>query len=363
MGDILNPTLGAARQFRTGVCLHGHTMHSEECLSFLPRYLHYVPGISQIVSGYERHVDFARAWWTPPLSPATALAVEREQIGNLGLQPIVSLTDHDNIEAGMSLQLAWERAEAPISVEWTVPYERSILHFGIHNLPRGRERSWMAAMMGYTASPNEVHLPELLSEFARQTEVLIVLNHPFWLEEGVMETDHHRALNRVLRECLDWIDAFEINGTRSSHENANVVKLAEAHGKAIVSGGDRHACEPSACINLTNAASFADFVAEVKDGESTLLMMPQYFEPMAVRVLEATWDILKPYPEYPGRTRWIDRFFYRGLDGVVQPLAAVWNGRAPWMLNGATAMVQFFATTKLRIALRHMLAQRGEMAL
>jgi hypothetical protein len=62
---------GAIDGFHTGVCLHGHTMHSQECLSFLPRYLHPVPGISQLVSHYERarRVDFGRAWWTPPLTP------------------------------------------------------------------------------------------------------------------------------------------------------------------------------------------------------------------------------------------------------------------------------------------------------
>jgi len=42
------------RPFRTGVCLHDHTMHSEECLSFLPRYLHRIPGVSQVVSRYQR---------------------------------------------------------------------------------------------------------------------------------------------------------------------------------------------------------------------------------------------------------------------------------------------------------------------
>ena len=92
--------------WRTGVCLHGHTLHSEECLNFLPRYLHYVPGVSQIVSRYERGpqaVDFARAWWTPPLTPACALRLEQEQIAGLGLRPLVSLTDHDNIEAGVGL--------------------------------------------------------------------------------------------------------------------------------------------------------------------------------------------------------------------------------------------------------------------
>src|SRR5215472_17842909 len=122
----------AAARHRTGVCLHGHTMHSEECLSFLPRYLHPVPGISQIVSYYERvrRVDFTRAWWTPPLSPASALRLEREQIAKLGLRPIVSLTDHDNIEAGIGLSVTAEAAETPVSVEWTVPYRRSIFHLG-----------------------------------------------------------------------------------------------------------------------------------------------------------------------------------------------------------------------------------------
>src|SRR6202012_896847 len=41
------------KAFRTGVCLPGHTLRSEEWLNFLPRYLHYVPGVSQVVSRYE----------------------------------------------------------------------------------------------------------------------------------------------------------------------------------------------------------------------------------------------------------------------------------------------------------------------
>jgi len=125
--------------FSTAVCLHGHTMHSEECLSFLPRYLHGVPGISRIVRGYQRGprpaVDFSRAYWTPPLTPASALRLERRQIANLSLRPLVSLTDHDNIDAGLALE------DEPISVEWTVPYERSMLHLGIHNLPPHSARS------------------------------------------------------------------------------------------------------------------------------------------------------------------------------------------------------------------------------
>ena len=48
-----------ARGFRTGVCLHGHTFHSKECLSFLPRHLYRVPGISHLVRRHERRIDFA----------------------------------------------------------------------------------------------------------------------------------------------------------------------------------------------------------------------------------------------------------------------------------------------------------------
>jgi hypothetical protein len=354
----------SAERFCTGVCLHGHTMHSAECLSFLPRYLHHVPGISQIVSGYERGprpVDFARAYWTPPLSPASALRLERTQIGEKGLRPLVSLTDHDNIEAGMSLQVTMDPREVPISVEWTVPYERSILHLGIHNLPPAFARAWMSALAAYTVEPDERLLPGILSELARIPDVLIVLNHPFWLEEGVEEADHRRALDRVLRECIVWLHAFELNGTRHWKENAKVIDLAHAHFRPLVSGGDRHACEPSTCLNLTNAGSFSEFVSEIRAGHSSLWFMPHYREPMALRVLEAAWDILQPYPEYPGRERWTDRFFYRGEDGIPRPLSTVWQDRVPWMLTAATGFLQLSATTKLRLALRLFLAERGEI--
>src|SRR5882724_8476877 len=45
---------GAPREFRTGVSLHGHTLHAQECLSFLPRYLHRVPVLSAVVRRYQR---------------------------------------------------------------------------------------------------------------------------------------------------------------------------------------------------------------------------------------------------------------------------------------------------------------------
>lgn len=330
---------GVVGGFATAVCLHGHTMHSEECLSFLPRYLRSVPGISQIVGSYQRGprpaVDFSRAYWTPPLTPASALCLERKQIANLGLRPLVSLTDHDHIDAALALE------NEPISVEWTVPYERSVLHLGIHNLPPRPAPSWMSAMAAYTSAPVESRLPAILGEMGRIPGVLIVLNHPFWLEEGVEESDHRRALVRVLRECNYLFHAFELNGTRRWSENRAVVDLAREWSRPVVSGGDRHACEPAACLNLTNATSFAEFAGEVRSGHSMVLFMPHFRRSMPVRMLETTWNILRPYPEYPGRERWTDRLFYRGEDGVATPLSILWKDRMPWVVRPAAGMLQF----------------------
>jgi hypothetical protein len=354
----------SASEFGSAVSLHGHTMHSREYMSFLPRCLRHVPGLSPILNYYEHGpagVDFSRAWWTPPLTPASALRLEREQIARLGLRPIVSLTDHDDIEAGLTLGVTSDPGDTPVSVEWTVPYQRTIFHLGVHNIPRHTAGAWMDAMAGYTARPHEQALPPILDEFARIPGILIVLNHPFWLEEGVIESDHKPALDHVLQQCVRWFHAFELNGTRPWRENADTIKLAAAHGRPVISGGDRHACEPSACVNLTNARSFAEFAEEIRNGCSSILVMPHYREPMAQRVLEAARDILRSYPEYPGRERWSDRIFYQCANGVARTLAEIWGGHQPWWLDATAGTVQFLAGTWFRPAVRRLLAERGEL--
>ena len=253
-------------------------MYSEECLDFLPRRLKRVPGVSQMVSGYQRRglVDFARAHWTPPLTPASALRLEQEQIARLGLRPMVSLTDHDSIEAPIALQVTAGSEEVPVSAEWTVPYQRAILHLGIHNLPPAEARQWMSIMAAYTSAPDEPRLSAILRGLSAIPDVLIVLNHPFWLEEEVEEADRRDAVERLLRECVSCFHAFELNGTRQWHENAATIELARAYSRPVISGGDRHACEPAACLNLTNATSFGEFVSEIRAGHSTVLFMPHY---------------------------------------------------------------------------------------
>ncbi len=207
--------------------------------------------------------------------------------------------------------------------------------------------------------------PKSCAKLAGIPEVLIVLNHPFWIEEGIEQANHDLALPRLLRECIDWLHAFELNGTRKWKENSKVVDLANAWSRPLISGGDRHACEPSACINLTNAATFTEFVTEVRSGHSVVYFMSHYREPMAIRILETAWDILKPYPGYPGRERWTDRVFYRGDDGIARPLSEVWRERTPWVMTAPvctlTGFLRLITAPGLRGAMRHFLAERGEI--
>jgi hypothetical protein len=272
----------------------------------------------------------------------------------------VSLTDHDNITAGVTLQVT-ASAEMPISVEWTVPYRNSIFHLGMHNLPVASANAWMAAMAAYTLAPNERRLKEILRACHAIREILIVLNHPFWLEEGIEETAHRLALDDILREYGQWFHAFELNGTRRWPENAAVIELARLHSRPVISGGDRHACEPAACLNLTNSRSFSEFAAEVKAGSSSVVFLPHYRQPMALRICEAICEIVRPYPEFPGREHWTNRVFYRTLDGGTQSLRTLWGNSEPWVVRPLSGSLQLLATTRARMALRLVLSGQMEM--
>ena len=316
-----------------------------------------------VVRRHENADQFGRAYWTPPLTPASAVQLGQCQITGLGLRPLVSLTDHDDIEAGLSLEVVYDRTESPVSVEWTVPFANSIFHLGIHNLPRSTDRSWMTALAGYTKSPDDANLAYLLEKLAGNPDVLIVLNHPFWLEEGVEESAHLPALKLLLSRFSQWLHAFELNGTRPWTENRDTISLAEQHRRPVVSGGDRHACEPAACVNLTSAVDFPEFVSEIRSGVSTVLFMPHYQEPMVSRILEAAWDILRPYPEYPNRHHWADRIYYSGEDGQAKPLSFLWGSQIPWPLQSAAGLLELLANKRLRPAIRLLLAERGQSAL
>lgn len=121
---------GNVRGFSTGVSLHAHTHHSRESMTDVPEVMGRIPLIGR---NLERELqaclapdgaalDFSRMWWHPPVSPREVFESEADQIeGRLGLSALVSVTDHDDIAAGLELQTLYAQRRAPISVEWTVP--------------------------------------------------------------------------------------------------------------------------------------------------------------------------------------------------------------------------------------------------
>ena len=170
-----------ARRFSTGVSLHSHTLHSRETLSFLGKY-------NQSRGKEGMRLDLSRAWWTPPLGPYEAWLIERNHIEQrFGLLALVSLTDHDDIEAPLKLRVLGECRHVPVSLEWTVPYGPTFFHLGVHNIHARAARSIFADMQSFTAA-------SMLETLAAEAGTLIVFNHPAWDEHGIGQAEHMMSL-------------------------------------------------------------------------------------------------------------------------------------------------------------------------
>jgi hypothetical protein len=358
---------GAPRGYRGAVSLHGHTNHSKESLFFIAGYASRHRILREALAAQERRaknitsitIDFFKGYWTPPLPPLAAFQLEQDQIERkLGLDSMVSLTDHDSIEAPMLLRVVPEARRVPVSLEWSVPYQDTILHIGVHNLPSSKGESMVADLNAFTRKPDERQLPGLLKMLHENPDVLVVLNHPLWNLAGIYPERHERALRKFLAELGMFIHALELNGLRSWEENQRAAEIAEAWNLPVVSGGDRHGCEPGAVLNLTNAESFTEFVHQVrKDRQSHVLFMPQYVDPVAVRVWQTLLDVIRFYPNYPlGSRRWDERVFHPDSAGVDRPLASLWN-KPPAFIEVIFSGIRLMEMAPVRRAVQYALTR------
>jgi len=325
----------ARKGFRTGVSIHSHTNHSRESLSFISILANRYAFLQWYV---ERHllkasrrgvaVDLFKACWTPPLTAREAHDVERKQIEDvLGLEALVSLSDHDNIAASSLLRVMPEFRNVPISVEWTVPFAEANFHFGVHNLPERDAAATMSELAAYTANPTMARLEELFRYLNELEGVLVVFNHPKW---NLCFLDSERfefLLTDFLSRLSAFIHAFELNGLRSWKENQKVAKLAYGWNHLVISGGDRHGREPNGNVNLTSASSFNEFVYEIRVHRcSHVMFMPQYADPIAMRFFQTFLDVIREYPDKPeGARSWDQRTLHPGPNGELKPVAAQWE--------------------------------------
>jgi hypothetical protein len=341
----------AAANYTTGVSLHSHTSMSEESLIFIQNMGMELPGVKSLYKFYSNRamqrygltLNFESAHWRPPLQPRVAYDLEYNQIAEQGLRPMVSITDHDNIEAPMLLRTVPDARTIPVSLEWSAPFGITCFHLGIHNLPSADGRMWMDRFAAATAAPNDQVIHQILSELHSIPQVLIVFNHPLWDLYTVGKDKHMAEVHRFLRENGTFMHALELNGLRHARENREVSELARETGHLVISGGDRHGLEPNANINLTDAANFNEFVQEIRvDRRSHVLFMQQYATPWKGRILRSTLDAVTDFPEFtPGWQRWDERCFHQDQQGVMRPMRDLWHdGQVPAPLQFSIKVVR-----------------------
>jgi hypothetical protein len=341
--------------YECAVSLHSHTMFSREGMGFIPRMLRRAPLADAVLGRLHercrrktgRPIPFERAWWQPPLHPHAAYDLETRQIQDLGLRALVSLTDHDTIEACVELRAIG--VETPYSVEWTVPYCGTVFHIGVHNLPPDQALELYSEMAVITASPSSERIAGLLAELHAMPDVLLVLNHPFSSGELIDRGPHVELLMQFLGEFGEWFHAYELNGLQCAANNRDTRRLASERGVPVISGGDRHCLEPNANLNLTNARTFTEFVHEIRvERRSSVLFMPQYRDPIPARYIEFIWHAVQTYPEFTGRERWVDRIFLTRLNGETVSCADEWLNGVPAVVRGLISLIGFLASPGMR---------------
>lgn len=347
----------------TGISLHCHTQHSKEILDFVPYYAERIPLVSyfwrravrRYIKEHGRPPEFDSGHWTPPLTARQVFDMETSSLRSLDLpNVIVSITDHDGIEANLEIRGHVAESNAPISMEWTVPFGNAFFHIGVHNMPAEAAEEISEQLLAYTFAegpPDDARLTQLFDMLADHPTVLIVMNHPVWDIEMIGQRRHEEALTRFLKIHRRSLHAIEVNGFRAWHENEAAIELAESLGLPIVSGGDRHCLNANTMINVSNAATFSEFVDEVRtDGYSRILVLHEYRTALPARQLASIAQILGSYDDFPiGRRIWSDRVFIDAKDGAgLMTLTEQWKGRQPVWASAAMAGLSVMAHPLMR---------------
>jgi hypothetical protein len=361
----------ARDDFEVAVSLHSHTNHSRESLVMVPHLMRRFAPAKWFLQRHQQKalrgeipVDIFRSYWTPPVTPREGYELELRQIEDaLGLQALVSLSDHDNIDASTLLRIVPEFHDAPISVEWTVPFEEGHFHLGVHNLPPKNAHSVMTELAAYTADPDCCDLRDLFGYLNDFPSVLVVFNHPKWNIALLEPQRFEYLLADFLTRYSAFLHAFELNGLRSCQENQEVAKLAYGWNHLVISGGDRHGCEPNANVNLTNARSFEEFADEIRvERVSNVMFMPQYADPLAMRFVHTFLDVVRTYPDAPsGARNWDDRTLHPDPKGELKPMSAQWE--APPALLANVVRFAFYLETGFAPSLWRKLASNKDFRL
>jgi hypothetical protein len=92
--------------------------------------------------------------------------------------------------------------------------------------------------------------------------------------------------------------------------------------------------------------------------------MPQYREPLQLRIIENMCGILEDDPNHAmGWTQWSDRVFYLTDEGIVKSLKELWGDRFPRVVNRFVSLMQLAQSRSIKSALRLAFSQRADFVL
>jgi hypothetical protein len=277
-----------AREFGFAVSPHNHSEHSVENLAslnevmklgFMRPFRHILQsafGLAQVPD-----LNYADVTYRPPHTVEDVFLVESSSVAPLGFDGVlVGITDHDEIAGSVELQRKRpeDARRNPLGEELSVRFQDYLFHLGITGLPESGVQETHANLQ---AAARANRLDDVF-EILRASGCLVVFNHPLvpWGKDRGRKIPAEELLHRY-----GWaIHALEYNGMRSREENDRVLQLAQSVRKPVIGGGDSHLLLASSVLSASQAGSFADFAAEVKEGRAVPLVTPMYFAPLGWKI-------------------------------------------------------------------------------
>jgi hypothetical protein len=271
------------REFSYAVSLHNHSCHSVEKLAALNQvvklgFMQPLKGILQSSFGLEdvSGLNYAEITFNPPYTPEDVYQMESAAVTHWGFDGVhLTITDHDEFAGSLGLLRGRPDLKGRVAIgeEVSVWYQGHLFHLGVSGLPEDGIDETHTRIQA--AARGERH--DELFETLAASGCLVILNHPLvaWApgSSAIPVTD--------LLTRYGWaIHALEVNGMRRREENDAVLELAQQWRKPVVGGGDSHLLVASSILSLSQAASFKNFIAEVKDGHAVPFVTPEYFAPL-----------------------------------------------------------------------------------
>lgn len=271
------------REFGYAVSLHNHSCHSVERLAALNHvvkrvFMRPLSGIVQSSFGLGgvSDLNYAEVTFNPPYTPEEVYQMEAAVAADWGFRGVhLAITDHDEFAGNVALRRARPdlNGSVAISEELSLWFEGHLFHLGVCHLPENEVEATHAQIQSAARGRRYDELFETLAA----SGCLVILNHPLvaWTP-GAQTIPATDLLSRY-----GWaIHALEVNGMRTREENDRVLELARQWKKPVVGGGDSHLLVASSILSMSRAATFKDFIAEVKDGHAVPFVTPEYFAPL-----------------------------------------------------------------------------------